>query len=96
MNPNRARKKIVAYALTSFVAFCTAALGVALGYSALADRQFLYHGDRAALDVCLTHPHMDCDPRQWRALLIAGSVLLVLGLAFLVRLGSRLRRVLRS
>jgi len=96
MNPHRARKKIVAYAITSFLAFCTAALGLALGYSGLADRQFLLHGDREALDVCFNNPRMDCDPRQWRVLLIAGSVLLVIGLVLLLRLGTKLRRLLRQ
>jgi hypothetical protein len=96
MNPNRARKKIVAYAITSFIAFCTAALGLALGYSALVDRHFLDHGDREALAICLDNPHMDCDPRQWRVLLVLGIVLLVLGTAFFLRLSGRLRRLLRS
>jgi len=96
MNPHRARKKIVAYAITSFVALCTAALGVALGYSALADRQFLLHGDAQALDICLKNPQMDCDPRRWWVLGIVGAVLVVLGLAFLLRHGRKLRRLLRA
>jgi hypothetical protein len=96
MNPYRARKKIVAYAITSFLAFCAAALGLALGYSGLSDRHFLLQGERTALDICLNNLQMDCDPRQWRVPLIAGTVLLVLGLAFLVRLGTKLRRVIRS
>ena len=96
MNPYRARKKIVAYAITFFLAFCATAFGLALGYSALADRHFLLYGEQAALDLCLNHPQMDCDPRHWRVPLIAGAVLLVFGLAFLVRLGTSLRRLLRS
>jgi hypothetical protein len=96
MNPHRARKKIVAYAITSFMALCTAALGLALGYSALADRKFLLHGDRAALDACLNQPAMDCDPRQWQVLLGMGAVLLVVGSVFLARLGRRLWRVVRA
>lgn len=96
MNPYRARKKIVAYAITSFVALCAAALGAVLGYAALADRHFLLHGDAQALDICLHNPQMDCDPRRWWVLMIAGAVLAVLGLAFLLRLGRKLRRLLRS
>ena len=96
MNPHRARKKIVAYAITSFLAFCTAALGMALAYSGLADRYFLGHGDREALDVCLNNPQLDCDPRPWRVLLIVGSVLSAIGLVLLLRLGNKLRRLLRQ
>ena len=96
MNPHRARKKIVAYAITSFVALCTAALGVALGYSALADRHFLHHGDAQALNSCLNNPQMDCDPRRWWVLLVVGSVLAVLGLAFLLRHGKKLWRLVRA
>ena len=96
MNPHRARKKIVAYAITSFVALCTAALGVVIGYSALVDRHFLLHGDPQALDICLHNPQMDCDPRRWWMLLAVGAVLAVLGLAFLLRLGRKLRRLVRS
>jgi hypothetical protein len=87
---------IVAYAMMSFFAFCTAALGVALGYSALTDRHFLYHGDREALAICLNSPHMDCDPTRWRVSLVVGTVLLSVGFAFGVRLGRRLWRVVRS
>jgi hypothetical protein len=96
MNPHRARKKIVAYAITSFVALCTAALGTVIGYSALTDRHFLLHGDAQALDICINNPRMDCDPRQWWVLLVVGSVLAVLGLGFLLRLGRKLRRLVRS
>ena len=96
MNPHRARKKIVAYAITAFLAFCTAALGLALGYSALVDRHFLLHGDPEALGICLNNPHMDCDPRRWLVLLIVGSVLLMLGFTLLLRLGNKLWRLIRS
>jgi len=96
MNPYRARKKIVAYTITSFLAFCTAALGCALGYSGLADRHFLLHGDQEALGICLNNPLMDCDPRRWLVLLIVGAVLLVLGFALLLYLGNKLRRLIRS
>ncbi len=96
MNPYRARKKIVAYAILSFLASCTAALGLALGYSGLADRRFLLHGGREALDLCLSNPDMECDPRRWRVLVIAGSALLVIGLVLLLRLGAKLRRLLRQ
>jgi hypothetical protein len=96
MNPYRARKKMVAYAILSFLASCTAALGLALGYSGLADRRFLLHAGREALDICLNNPDMDCDPRRWRVLLIAGGVLSVLGLVLLLRLGAKLRRLLRQ
>ena len=96
MNPYRARKKIVAYTITAFLALCIAVLGVVFGYAALVDRQFLLHGEREALDICLKNPTMDCDPRGWRVLFIAGTVLLVLGLAFLLRLGRRLWRLVRS
>lgn len=95
MNPYRARKKIVAYAITSFLALCTTALGLALGYSGLADRHFLGHGDREALDICLGNAQMDCDPRQWRVPLIAGVALFVVGFVLLLRLGTKLRRLLR-
>jgi hypothetical protein len=96
MNPHRARKQIVAYAITSFLAFCTAGLGLALGYSGLSDRNFLLHGEREALNLCFNNSQMDCDPRQWRVPLIVGTVLVVLGLAFLLRLGTKLRRLLRA
>jgi len=96
MNPHRARQKIVAYAITSFLAFCTAALGLALGYSALADRNFLLHGDREALHICLNNPGMDCDPRRWLVLLIVGAVLLMFGIVLLLRHGSKLWRLIHS
>jgi hypothetical protein len=96
MNPHRARKKIVAYAITSFVALCTAALGVVIGHSALADRQFLLHGDSQALNLCFNNALMDCDPRRWPVLLVVGVVLAVLGLAFLLRLGRKLWRLVGS
>ena len=96
MNPQRARKQIVAYAITSFLAFCTAVLGFALGYSALTDRHFLLYGDRAALDICLNNPTMDCDPRPWKVLLIVGAVLLTLGFVLLLYLGNKLRRLMRA
>jgi len=96
MNPHRARKKIVAYAIISFVALCTAALGVVLGYSALTDRHFLLHGDPQALHLCLNNPLMDCDPRRWPVLLGVGAVLALLGLAFVLRIGRKLWRLVRS
>lgn len=96
MNPHRARKKIVAYAITSFVALCTAALGVVLGYAALSDRDFLLHGDPQALHICLNNPAMDCDPRRWTVLLGMGAVLAVLGLLFVQRLGRKLWRLVRA
>jgi hypothetical protein len=96
MNPQRARKQIVAYAITSFLALCTAVLGLALGYSALTDRHFLLYGDRAALDICLNNPTLDCDPRSWKVLLIVGSVLLTLGFVLLLYLGNKLRRLMRA
>jgi hypothetical protein len=96
MNPLRARKKIVAYAITSFVALCTAALGAVIGYAALADRQFLRHGDAQSLDSCLHNPQMDCDPRRWWVLAIVGAVLVVLGMTFLLRHGRKLLRLFRS
>ncbi len=96
MNPYRARKKIVAYAILSLLAFGTAALGAALGYSGLAQRRFLLHAGREDLALCLNNPDLDCDPRRWWVLVIAGSVLLVIGLVLLLRLGARLRRLLRQ
>jgi hypothetical protein len=96
MNPHRARKKIVAYAILSLVALCTAALGVIVGYAALADRHFLLHGDPQALDICLKNPLMDCDPRRWPVLLGVGAGLAVLGLVFLLRLGRKLWRLVRA
>jgi hypothetical protein len=96
MNPHRARKQIVAYAITSFVALCTVALGAVIGYSALADRQFLLHGDAQALDLCLHNAQLDCDPRRWWVLAVVGALLVVLGLIFLLRHGRKLRRLVRA
>jgi hypothetical protein len=91
----RTRTKLVAYVILAFLALGLAILGGTLGLSGWAQRDFLLHGDAEALHVCLHNPAMDCDPRRWLVLVAAGGVLLVLGLAFLVRIGSRLRRLLR-
>jgi TRAP-type C4-dicarboxylate transport system permease small subunit len=96
MSSYQTRKKIVAYEITSFLAFGLAALGAALGYSGLADRNFLEHGDREALAICLKDLTMHCDPRRWWVTAIVGAVFLVLGLVFLVRLVTKLRRLLRK
>jgi len=96
MNPLRARKKIVAYTITSFISLCAAALGLALAISALGDRHFLLHGDAKALEVCFNQPAMDCDPRQWQVLLGVGAVLFVAGAVFLARLGRKLWRLVRQ
>jgi hypothetical protein len=82
--------------LLSFLALCIAALGVGFILSGVADRRFLLHGGREALDACLKNPHLDCDPRKWRVFLSVGAVLLGLGLLFFLRLGRKLRRLLRS
>jgi hypothetical protein len=96
LNSYRARKKIVAYAITSFLALCTVALGLVLGYSGLSDRHFLFHGEREALDICLNNPLMDCDPRRWPVLLSVGAAFALVGLVLLLRLGNKLRRLLQA
>ena len=91
----RTRTKLVAHVILAFLALGLAMLGGTLGLSGWAQRDFLLHGDAEALHICLDNPVMDCDPRRWLALVGVGGVLLVLGLAFLVRIGSRMRRLLR-
>ncbi len=91
----RARTKLVAYVILAFLALALAVLGGALGLSGWDQRNFLLHGDAEALQVCLHNPAMDCDPRRWLVLVAVGGALLAVGLVFLIRIGSRLRRLFR-
>jgi hypothetical protein len=91
----RTRTKLVAYAILAFLALAFAILGGTLGLSGWTQRDFLLHGDAEALQVCLHNPAMDCDPRRWLVLVGVGGAQLVLGLVFLVRIVSRMRRLLR-
>jgi hypothetical protein len=61
----------------------------------LGQRELLLHGDAEALDVCLRNPAMDCDPRGWPVRVGVGGGLLLLGSIFLIRIGWRVRRLLR-
>jgi hypothetical protein len=91
----RTRTKLFAYAILAFLALSLALLGGALALSGWSERAFLLHGDPEALRVCLNNAAMDCDPRRWPILLGIGAGLLLLALLFLVRIGWRLRRLLR-
>ena len=92
----RIRTKLVAYAILAFLAIALAILGGTLALSGWGQRDFLLHGDTEALSVCLHNPAMDCDPRRWPVLVGVGGGLLVCGLLLLVRIGRRMRRLLRS
>jgi hypothetical protein len=70
------------------VAAAAATIGVALFVRGAHDLSLLRSADPEAIDICVSTPSMDCDPRHWWRNIGVGSSLILASVVLVARWSS--------